>query len=179
MHADVIVLIHYIYIYTHIYICTYNVQFCSSASENRRVKHFIFTYRKLKWSASRSVMSDSLRPHGLKQSMEFSRPRILEWVAVPFSRGSSQPRDRIQVSCIAGRFFTSWATREAQKVFFIESPLLPSISTRWVASSTHIWSQNFHLFLAPSLGRHYFLQIHKSHWENTGKKKTHIMDSFN
>ena len=32
--------------------------------------------------------------------------RILEWVAMPFSRGSSQPRDQIQVSCIAGGFFT-------------------------------------------------------------------------
>ena len=39
---------------------------------------------------------------------------ILEWVAFPFSRGSSQPRDRTQVSRIAGRFLTSWATREAQ-----------------------------------------------------------------
>ena len=39
--------------------------------------------------------------------------RILEWVAVPFSRVSSQPRDQIQLSCIAGRFFTSWATRES------------------------------------------------------------------
>ena len=38
--------------------------------------------------------------------------RILEWVAFPFSRGSSQPRDRTQVSHIAGRFFTSWATTE-------------------------------------------------------------------
>ena len=42
------------------------------------------------------------------------RSAILEWVAFPFSRGSSQPRDQTQVSCIAGRFFTSWATREAQ-----------------------------------------------------------------
>jgi len=33
-------------------------------------------------------------------------PRILEWVAYPFSRGSSQPRDCTQVSCIAGGFFT-------------------------------------------------------------------------
>ena len=33
--------------------------------------------------------------------------RILEWVAIPFSRGSSQPRDRTQVSHTAGRFFTS------------------------------------------------------------------------
>ena len=47
--------------------------------------------------------------HGILQA------RILEWVPFPFSRGSSQPRDQTQVSCIAGGFFTSWATREAQK----------------------------------------------------------------
>ena len=46
--------------------------------------------------------------HGIFQA------RVLEWVAVPFSRGSSQPRDWTQVSRIAGRFFTVWATREAQ-----------------------------------------------------------------
>ena len=39
--------------------------------------------------------------------------RILEWVAFPFSRGSSKPRDQTQVSHIAGEFFTSWATLEA------------------------------------------------------------------
>ena len=38
--------------------------------------------------------------------------RILEWVAIPFSRGSSRPRHRTQVSCTAGRFFAIWATRE-------------------------------------------------------------------
>ena len=47
--------------------------------------------------------------HGILQA------RILEWVAFPFSKGSSQPRDRAQVSLIAGRLFTSWATREAQE----------------------------------------------------------------
>ena len=41
-------------------------------------------------------------------------PRILEWVAYSFSRGSSQPRNWTGVSCIAGRFFTNWAMREAQ-----------------------------------------------------------------
>ena len=41
------------------------------------------------------------RVHGILQA------RILEWVAFPFSRGSSQPRELTQVSCIAGRFFTS------------------------------------------------------------------------
>ena len=45
--------------------------------------------------------------HGILQA------RILEWVAFPFSRGSSQSRDQTQVSLIAGGFFTSWATREA------------------------------------------------------------------
>ena len=37
---------------------------------------------------------------------------ILEWVAIAFSRGSSQPGNWTQLSCIAGRFFTIWATRE-------------------------------------------------------------------
>ena len=43
--------------------------------------------------------------------------RILEWVAISFSRGSSQPRDRTQVSCIADRCFILWATREAKQYF--------------------------------------------------------------
>ena len=47
--------------------------------------------------------------HGILQA------RILEWVVLPFSRGSYQPRDQTQVSRIAGRFFTSYATREAQE----------------------------------------------------------------
>ena len=47
--------------------------------------------------------------HGIFQA------RILKWVAFPFSRRLTQLRDWTQVSCIAGRFFTSWATREAQK----------------------------------------------------------------
>ena len=45
--------------------------------------------------------------HGILQA------RILEWITISFSRGSSWSRDRIQVSCIAGRFFTIWDTREA------------------------------------------------------------------
>ena len=40
--------------------------------------------------------------------------RILEWVAMSFSRGSPQPRNQTQVSCITGRFFISWTMREAQ-----------------------------------------------------------------
>ena len=47
------------------------------------------------------------------QLSHHGRPRILEWVAYPFSRGSSWPRNWTGVFCIAGGFFTSWATREA------------------------------------------------------------------
>ena len=49
--------------------------------------------------------------HGIFQE------RVLEWVAIFFSRGSSQPRDWTQVSHIAGRRFTVWATREAPKIW--------------------------------------------------------------
>ena len=50
--------------------------------------------------------------HGILQA------RILEWVAIPSSRGSSKPRDQTQVSNTAGGFFTVWATREAQGWWF-------------------------------------------------------------
>ena len=57
--------------------------------------------------------------HGILQAT------ILEWVAIPFSRGSFWPRDWTLVSCIAGRFFTVWAPREALK------DLWSSTNTQW------------------------------------------------
>ena len=67
---------------------------------------------------SHSVTSDSATSwtvaHQAPVSMGILQARILKWVAILSSRGSSQPRDQTQVSCIAGRFFTSWATSEAQ-----------------------------------------------------------------
>ena len=45
--------------------------------------------------------------HGILQA------RVLEWVAIPFARGSSRPRDRTRVSLVAGRRLALWATREA------------------------------------------------------------------
>ena len=44
--------------------------------------------------------------HGILQA------RILEWVAIPFSKGLSQPRDQTLISCIVGRFLTIWATKK-------------------------------------------------------------------
>ena len=67
--------------------------------------------------------------HGLLQA------RIVKWVAAPFSRRSSQSRDWTQVSCIAGEFFTIWATREAH-----------SMTKRYRNS---LLSTNTHSFLLP------------------------------
>ena len=64
--------------------------------------------------------------------------RILEWVAVPFSRGSSQPRDKIQVSCIGGRFFSVWASREVQKEYRNCHG-----SYWWLSSLLRCWPLNF------------------------------------
>ena len=66
-------------------------------------------------SESRSVVSDSFNPtdytvHGILQA------RILEWVAFPLSRESSQPRDRAQVSRIVDRHLTVWATSEVLRI---------------------------------------------------------------
>ena len=59
----------------------------------------------------------------LYQLSHQGNPRILEWVAYPFSRGSSWPRNRIGVSCNAVGFFTSWATREAGILNYQNPPL--------------------------------------------------------
>ena len=56
--------------------------------------------------------------HGILQA------RILEWVTISFSRGSSQPRDRTWVSCIGGRRFNLWATREAHGLSRKEANLM-------------------------------------------------------
>ena len=80
-----------------------------------------------------SAVSDSFNPmdccppdssdHGIVQA------KVLEWVGIPFSSGSSRPRDRTQVSCIAGRWFTNWAISEAQFTYESESEVTQSCPT--------------------------------------------------
>ena len=86
---------------------------------------------------SHSVLSDSLQPYGCNPP-DFSiyrvlQARILEWVAIPFSRGSSRPRDWTLVSCIAGRFFTIWATGKSFFFFFFFSVWHRCIELRFAA----------------------------------------------
>ena len=67
--------------------------------------------------------------------MGILQARILKWVAFPFSRGSFQPRDRTQVSRIAGGFFTVWATREAQLSMLLLLLLLSRFSRVWLCAT--------------------------------------------
>ena len=66
------------------------------------------------WLLDCKVVSNSLRPHDCSlpgsSVHEISQARVLEWVAISFSRGFFPPRDRTWVSSIAGRCFTVWAT---------------------------------------------------------------------
>ena len=77
-------------------------------------KYIYITFEEVKWSEVKVTQScptlcysTGYTVHGILQA------RIWEWVAIPFSRGSSQHRDWTQVSHIVGIFFASWATREA------------------------------------------------------------------
>ena len=107
-------------------------------------------------------MSESLQPHGLHSPWN-SPVQNTGVGTLPFSRVSSQPRDRIQVSCIAGRFFTVWATGE--NYLIPESLLLgenscPSLSTKPTYS-------NVAIFLKPVnwLRASFIMEIHMDQQE--------------
>ena len=100
---------------------------------------------------------------------EISQARILEWIAISFSRGSSKPRDRTQFSCIAGRLFTNWATREAHPRYYsrryLQIPLVPLYY--FFFSEPVVLSYilcNLLIYMCSCLSyRHRFLYC-KSHW---------------
>ena len=69
--------------------------------------------------------------HGILQA------RIQEWIAIPFSRGSSQPRDLSLLSCIAGRLFTVWATQKSSSCLI--SPLYPYCYI--ITKCLHLWAR--------------------------------------
>ena len=82
------------------------------------LKHNLLFFWSMKSeSVSRSVVSSYLRPHGHNPPGSsvhgILQPRILECIAIPFSRVSSWPKNQTHVSCIAGRFFIILSTREA------------------------------------------------------------------
>ena len=88
----------HLYVFTHIYISVYIYMYIYVCVYTHTHTH-IYIYMKWSESGSAVTLFDPMDciVHGILQA------RILEWVAFPFSRGSSQPRDRTQVSSIAGR----------------------------------------------------------------------------
>ena len=90
--------------------------------------------------------------HGILQG------RRLEWVAIPFSSGSSWPRDWTQVSRIAGRFFTVWATRESYYTYKVkESEVAQSCPTLCGACTRLLHPWDF-LDKSTGMGCHFLLQ---------------------
>ena len=93
--------------------------------------------------------------HGILQA------RILEWVAIPFSRGSSWPRDQTQVSCIADRFFARYLSH--QRSSYILLTLVISTLTKWIVTS---WVQNsahWDDFYSPLIYFFGFIKIDEMH----------------
>ena len=82
---------------------------------------------------------------------EILQARILEWVAISFSRGSSRPSNQIWVSCIAGGFFTIWATTEAHTAACEDTRLSKFSATRAGAEQNQ-WSSHTHTLLTPAMG---------------------------
>ena len=71
-------------------------------------------------------------------------PIILKWVAYPFSRGTSRPRNQTGISCIAGGFFTSWATRETYTPTQNKSLIKKKKKIGWISRREKV-SQNINL----------------------------------
>ena len=99
---------------------------------------FINTSLKVKVAQSCPTLCDRMNyiVHGILQA------RILEWVAYPFSSGSSWPRNQTGVSRIAGRFFTNWAMREDPVISNLQiTDFLKPKNVRDVHTSLHFSSR--------------------------------------
>ena len=115
--------------------------------------------------------------HGIYQA------RILEWIAISFSRGSSRPRNWNQVSCIASRFFTNWAMREAlYSVIQLCPTLCNSIDCSSLGSPVHgIFPARILEWTAISSSRGIFLTqglnpylLHLLHWQVDSFSLSHL-----
>ena len=118
-------------------------------------------WSKVKWKSLSHVQLFAT-VHGTLQA------RILEWVAIPFSRGSSQPKDRTQVTHIAGRFFTSWATRDVMLRIFMQLMFRTVLSCKtelYTSKTTGGWGQEEKGMTENEMaGWHHRLNGHEFEW---------------
>ena len=124
---------------------------CNSSSD----KLWLAVATERKFSASKIDCGSVDKPWNWSQTptlwdpMDYSSPgssvhgilqaRILELVAISFSRESSQPRDRTWVSCIAGRFITIWTTGEAHIISYAVLSHFSSVQFRHSVMSSFLW----------------------------------------
>ena len=114
--------------------------------------------------------------HGILQA------RPLEWVAMPFSRGSSPPRDQTSISDIASRFFTILTTREAQgshiqalkKLWFSSTRLILSKGTEWPDCLILVWR----LSVAPRAGVYDQMKGKRAHKSTLGNENSASQGPF-
>ena len=118
---------------------------------------FVICSRLMCAVLSHSVVSDSAIPWTVACQASLSngilQARILEWIPMPSSKGSSQPRDLTQVSLIASSFFAVWATREAHNLcHFI-------YSKKYACIFINVQSLALPLFCTPKLFKRSYLCI--------------------
>ena len=111
--------------------------------DHRNVGHAFWYHVKVLSSQLHPTLCDPMEYNLLGSSVYgIFQARILEWVAISFSRESSWPRYQTQVSCIAGRFFTIWATREVHLYLYQDLYPFASISVRFLEVELGSLDQN-------------------------------------
>ena len=104
-----------------------------------------FLHLSLIFVLSRSAVSNSLWSKDTRLLCpQISQARILEWVAISFSRASSQPMDQTWFSCTAGRFLTIWAIRETHLILLGSLFVFSFTHKRYQNSHQNVFLINFH-----------------------------------
>ena len=135
------------------------------------------SYYEVKWSRSVVTLCDPMDCSLLGSSIHgIFQARVLEWVAISFSRGSSRPRNRTQVSCIVDRRFTIWATREVSGVNTV------NMVQRNITQPPNFWRTRMALgiynIIICERGQIQTFVLKTYRHKNTAKKHPHIIMKF-
>ena len=135
-------------------------------------------WHRVVYASQLHILCKSLWPQGLWPTRLLChgvlQRRILGWVAFTFSRGSSWSRDKIWVSCIAGSFFTDWATSEVLILYTVKGEVAQSCLTLCDPMDTRLlcpWD-----FLGKSTGVGCYFLLQGTSQPRDGTQVSHIID---